>query len=492
MKENIKKIVLINPPWIFAHEREIVLSQNLGLGYLTAYLLKHGHQVEIIDALCEGINNYQKIKSNDQPFLQVGLDYQQIVKRIPLDTDFIGISAPFTNNAKIVKQLAHVIKESFPEIPIIMGGVYPSLTPYDAFCEKIEYYVIGEGEKALLDLVNGQEPNQIKGVLCFGKSKGFEAGQIIENLDQLPFPARDKLPMSKYVNFHSPRRLQLKTGSIITSRGCPFDCTFCSIHRITGYKWRMRSAENVLAEIRELVEKYGVEHIEFEDDNLTLDKQRALAIFEGLIKINKELKPLSWSTPNAVRIDTLDRDLLEKIKQSNCLSLNFAIESGDPELLKKMNKKLDLNTVLEMTRLCKALNIKMNAFFMIGYPGEDQASFQKTLSFIKEIKIIGVDNVYTTITRAYPGTKLYEFCEKNNYITIKDKQINTYLGNAITPENLIVTPDFDKKVLLKRLALVEKAVYPWYLRFYHRYAYLIKKIIPINMIKYIKKLIDEK
>lgn len=492
MKDNIKKIVLINPPWIFAHEREIVLSQNLGLGYLAAYLLKHGHQVEIIDALCEGIDNYQKTKSDNQIFLQVGLTYQQIVEKIPLDTNFIGISAPFTNNAKIVKQLANAIKESLPNIPIIMGGVYPSLTPKDAFCEKIEYYVIGEGEKPLLDLVNGQDPNKIKGVLCFGQSNDLTGGQIIEDLDQLPFPARDKLPMSKYVNFHSPRRQQLKTGSIITSRGCPFDCTFCSIHRITGYKWRMRSAENVLAEIRELVEKYGIEHIEFEDDNLTLNKQRALEIFDGIIKINKELKPLSWSTPNAVRIDSLDQELLEKIKQSNCLSLNFAIESGDPELLKKMNKKLDLNIVLEMTRLCKRLNINMNAFFMIGYPGEDQASFQKTLRFIKEIKKIGVDNVYTTITRAYPGTKLYEFCVKNNYITIKDNQVNTYLGNTITVENLIDTPDFDEKILRKRLALVEQAVYPGYLRFYHRYSYLIKKIIPINMIKYIKQLINKK
>lgn len=488
-----KNIILINPPWVFAHERDIILSQNLGLAYLAAYLTKYGHQVRIIDALAEGLSNKLKVKGSYQNFLQVGLNYQQIVDQIPADIDIIGISAPFTNNAKTVKQLAKQIKQAFPNKRIVLGGVYPSLTPDDAYCPEIDYYIIGEGEVPLLELAEGQDPKQIQGLLVQGQEcKNIARAKVIENLDEIPFPARDKLPMAQYLSFCSPRRDRTKTVSLITSRGCPFDCTFCSIHRINGYKWRMRSAGNVLAEIRELVEKYGIEHIEFEDDNLTLNKQRALEIFEGIIRINKELKPLSWSTPNAVRIDSLDRELLEKIKQSNCLSLNFAIESGDPELLKKMNKKLDLNIVLEMTKLCKTLNIKMNAFFMIGYPGEDQASFQKTLRFIKEIKKIGVDNVYTTITRAYPGTKLYEFCLENNYITSKDKQINTYLGNAITAENLIVMSDFNEKILRKRLALVAQAVYPGYLRFYHRYSYLIKKIIPINMIKYIKQLINKK
>jgi anaerobic magnesium-protoporphyrin IX monomethyl ester cyclase len=486
-----KNVVLINPPWIFSHEREIILSQNLGLAYLGAYLLKHGHQVMIIDALARGLANKLKVKGRYQPFLQVGLDYQQIAQLIPADTDIIGISAPFTNNAKIVKQLAKQIKQVFPDKPIVLGGVYPSLTPEDAFSPEIDYYIIGEGEIPLLELAEGKDPEQIQGLLVHGQEyKSTARAKIIENLDEIPFPARDKLPMEQYLSFCSPRRDRIKTASMITSRGCPFDCTFCSIHAITGYKWRMRSAKNVLEEIRGLVSEYSVEHIEFEDDNLTLDKTRALEIFDGIIKINKDAKPLSWSTPNAVRIDTLDRDLLEKIKQANCLSLNFAIESGDPGLLKKMNKNLNLNTVLEITALCKSLNIKMNAFFMIGYPGEDQASFQKTLMFIRKIKKIGVDNVYTTITRAYPGTKLYDFCVKNNYITNENNQAHTYLGNAITAENLIITPEFDKKILLKRLHLVEKTVYPFYLRCYHRYSYLVKKIIPINMIKYIKNIIN--
>ncbi len=483
-------VILINPPWFFAHERDIILSQNLGLGYLAAFLVEHGHKVTIIDALAEGVSNRRKIIEKKKSFLQVGLDYEKIAQKIPRDADFIGISAPFTNNASIVKELAKVIKGYFPTKPILLGGVYPSLTPVHAFCPEIDYYVIGEGEIPLLEIASGVNPEQVQGVLAYGQSnKKIEKAKVIAKLDTIPFPSRNKLPMSQYLSFCSPRKDKPKTASMITSRGCPYDCTFCSIHSITGYKWRMRSAKNVLDEVKLLVEKFGVEHIEFEDDNFTLDKKRAIAIFEGIEKINFEIKPVSWSTPNAVRIDSLDKKLLKIIKKSNCLSLNFAVESGDPALLEQMDKKLNLDTVIYVTELCKQLDIKVNAFFMIGYPGEDHASFKKTLSLIKKLKRLGVENIYSTITRAYPGTKLYDFCEKNNYIYDFNNKDNTYLGNAITFDNAIITPDFNEKILLERLRLIEKAAYPFYLRFYYKYFYQIKKVVPIELIKFIKKMI---
>lgn len=484
-----KKVVLINPPWYFEYPRDIILSQNLGIGYLSAYLQSHGHKVTVIDALAEGVGNIKKVKGRYQRFYQVGLNYKDILNKIPKDSDFVGISAPFTNNARIVKELADFLKTCMPETPIILGGVYPSLTPQEALSSSIDYCVIGEGEKALLDLVSSKDVETIKGVVSYVNNRGtFERTEIIKNLDEIPFPDRDKLPMSTYLNFYSPRREKLRTASIVTSRGCPFDCNFCSIHLITGYGWRKRSSENVLEEIKLLIKNYDIEHIEFEDDNLTLDKARAMEIFEGIEKINKDIKELSWSTPNAVRIDTLDEELLKKIKKSNCLSLSLAIESGDPEILKKMHKEINLWKVIEVTKLCKQLDIKTIVFFMVGYPGETGDSFNKTLSFVKKLKEIGVDIFYSTITRAYPGTKLFDVCLEKNYISRDIERENIFLGNTITPENAVTTPEFNSRILTKRLCLLEKTAVPFYLRFYHRRFHLIKKIVPDKIIQKIKRL----
>ncbi len=486
--KSAKKIILINPPWVFAHERDIILSQNLGLAYLAAYLTEHGHQVRIIDALADGVRTRIKVKGKYQTFLQVGLTYQQIADQITPDTDIIGISAPFTNNAKIVKQLASKIKQVFPNKLIVMGGVYPSLTPVDAFCPEIDYYIIGEGEIPLLELASDKDPRQIKGLLVRdGKHEIITCAEIIEKLDEIPFPARDKLPMAQYLSFCSPRRDRINTVSMITSRGCPFDCTFCSIHAITGYKWRMRSAENVIKEIKTLIKDYAIEHIEFEDDNLTLDKPRMQEIVKGIIKINQQGKPISWSAPNGVMVETLDRELLEQIKLSNCLFLNLAVESGDPEMLKKMNKKLDLAKVLEIAKICKQLGIRINAFFMLGYPGETEESFSKTLDFVKKLNKAGVNEFYATITRAYPGTKLFAQCRQAGFIADRLDREDIFLGNTLLKENGIETADFKIKDLLQRLREFEKITVPSYLRFYHKYYHILKKIIPDGFIQAAKK-----
>ncbi len=484
--------MLINPPWVFAHEREVILSQNLGLGYLAAFLLKHGHEVTIIDALAEGASNRKKINTRQELFLQVGLDYEKIIERIPEDSDFIGISAPFTNNAKIVKELAQKLKAVFPKKPIILGGVYPSLTPQDAFCPAIDYYVIGEGEIPLLEILSGHKPEDVQGVLVYAQPCGqIKSAKIIESLDDIPFPARHKLPMRQYLSFCSPRRDRIRTASMITSRGCPYDCTFCSIHSITGYRWRMRSAENVLSEIKLLVEEFGVEHIEFEDDNLTLEKSRMHDIVRGIIRLNNDGANLSWSAPNGVRVDTLDEKLLEQIKASNCIFLNLAVESGDADMLKRMNKRLNLDKVLEIARICKRLGIKTNAFFMIGYPGETEESFKKTLNFVKKLKDIGVDEFYATITRAYPGTKLFDECKEKGYISDVSDCAHMFLGNQIHKDNAIKTEDFTSRDLLRRFSLFERLTVPFYLRWYHKYYHIVKKVVPEHFIRRIKKVLGK-
>ena len=485
-----KNVVLINPPWYFSHPRERILSQNLGLGYLAAVLVRDGHAVSVIDALAQGIDCAQKIAGRYGEYYQIGVPLRRIVEQIPPQTELVGITAPFTNNGPIVRNLAREIKKSFPRVPIVLGGVYPSLTPQAARCSEIDYYVIGEGELALRDLVNGRDPCQITGVYSSDPALPPRASaEVFQVLDEIPFPAREMFPMQVYLGQYSPRRRRSRTASLITSRGCPFRCRFCSIHAVTGFGWRARSAVNVLAEISLLIEKYNIEHIEIEDDNFTLEKQRTMAIVDGITRLNaRGGNTVSWSLPNGVRVDTLDEALLRQIKNSNCVDLALAVESGDPHVLAKMNKQLDLQKVLDVAKICSRLGIPTSAFFMVGYPSETEGGFRKSMAFVKQLQGAGVGRFYATVSRAYPGTELFEECKAAGFLEEITDRENIFLANLITRENSIETPDFTQQDVLRRMSIFERATVPWFLRWYHAFHYVIKKFIPDAVIQIIKRL----
>jgi len=429
------KVTFINPPWYFKKEI-LFISQNLGIGYLASYIKKYGHEAYFIDALLEG--KYKKIlvKTKYQTVYRFGLSYEEIVKRIPKDTDFIGISIPFTDLAPIAKELSAVIKKSFPDIPIICGGIYPSNLKENEVIENIDYIVRGEGEAKLLEIISGKKTE-------------------IDKLDDLPFPDYDVRPMEEYIKWSPRGERKKKVLSIITSRGCPFDCNFCSIHPVYGYKWRCRSPENVIEEIKYAIERFGIEHIEFEDDNLTLRPKRALEIFEGL----KELS-VTWSTPNGVRIDTLNYDLLKIMKESGCTSLCLAAEHGDQEMLKLMNKRLDLNKVVEVAKWCAELKIPTNAFFIIGYPGETKERFNNLVKFAKKMKKIGIDTISVFIAKPHPNTKLYYLCKEKGYLVHDDTEnvlTLTHYANYHKEYIPIVTEDFDRDEVWRRYKYFQNA-----------------------------------
>lgn len=430
MKSKRKNIVLIAPPWYFDENRLRTHSycsrkapkkpkifprcHNLGLAYIAAYLEQEGHSVRIVDALSLGQTTTTEVSLKYQRVYRVGLSYDEIASLVPADTDIIGISSLFTNQATIVSELSSVIKKKYPRIPLVLGGIFPSTLPGKALTEKVDYLIRGEGELPLLQLASGVHPRDIKGLIFRENSKTINNGMAsaIANLDEIPFPARHLLPMEKYFN-----SMKLRSIDILTSRGCPFDCYFCSVHSVHGHKWRARSPENVIAEIEHVVRKYRIEHIEFADDNLTLDPKRAERIFD--LMIEKKLC-IPWSANNGVRIDTLNRNLLLKMRQSGCQLLALPVESGDPTTLKKMNKKLDLDKVRQVVRICRELGIFTKGYLMVGYPGETEERFRKSIDFAKQLLHEGMDHFAVFVAKPYPSTKLYQQCVNNGLLVTED------------------------------------------------------------------------
>ena len=413
--------------------------------------MNQGHEVEFIDALKMGKNVVQERQFGDKDVRMFGLRNEDIVDMIPSDSDYIAIGVPFTFLGTIAKELTGDIKKRF-EVPIIMGGVFPSTLP-ELAVNSADFIVRGEGEIPLRRLLSGEKPEEINGFHSTVFSNG--SAEFVTDLNNLPFPYRED-GFEEHLLFSSRGRKGQRTASLVTSRGCPYTCNFCSTHPTAGYKWRARSVDDVVSEIVYLQERFGVNHLEIEDDNFTLDSTRAKGILERIIKYKEGRNlHLDFSTPNGLRIDTLDRETITLMKKAGFKSIYLALESGDQEVLSLMNKRLSLDKVSEVAKLASEQDLPILYFFMIGYPGETREMFLKSVDFGLGLKKIGDCSFTTFLTRAYPGTKLFDDCLAKGYIadpTFVERDV--FLGDVFQ----IKCPEFDAKELERRLHYAQKTL----------------------------------
>lgn len=460
------KVVLISAPWIFKEEVEFV-SQNLGLGYLASYLQKNGHEVLIIDSLIEGLNNSAVLQTKYADTLKWGLPNAEIIKRIPHDAELIGITAPFTDSRFVVNPLSKEIRKAFPSAILVMGGVYPSTLPEEALnLSAVDAVVIGEGEIPLARIAAKKNFVEIGG-LAFkkdGKIIMTGAGEIVADIDKdIPAPSYDLRPMEKYVRWSPRGNKQDKTLSVVSSRGCPFQCRFCSIHNVYGRQWRAFSAKRVISEIQEAIDRFGVNHIEFEDDNLTLQKDRAMDIFEGIKNLKgRNGEKIVWSAPNGVMVNSLDRELIFKMKESGAELIYLPVESGDEKILQLMNKsnwQTHLQKTMEVVKHCVEAGIEASAFIIVGYPGEDKESFQKTVNFCKQMRDAGLAAITPLVATPYPNTELYNLCRQNGWLVNPDTEnvlIYQRYSNFLPEFVQINTPQCTKEEAYERFQTMVK------------------------------------
>jgi len=458
------KALLIRPPQMSPNMEFPAGPRSglpLGLLYIASVLEKEGIEVEIFDALVEFDLDYLDL---NQKWVHFGSSWEEIKKIIQKsEAEIIGINNPFSTQLKPALKVAALAKEALPESLVVVGGPHASVAPetflYDS--KEIDMVVGGEGEYTMpriISWIKGQEDvSNIAGVAYRknGKIKVNPPAPHIQDLDNLPLPAYHLLNMERYFELerlgYSPRVTFSYPGSeravsVITSRGCPFNCTFCSIHPHMGNRWRFHSAEYVLDHLRYLVSEYGVKHIHFEDDNLTLNKKRFETLLDGLLEENINI---TWDTPNGVRADTFDQTLLEKCKASGCTYLVVGVESGDQFTLNSIiKKKLDLKTVGRVAQDCKTVGIDLHAFFIIGFPGEKKKNLKATLEYALDLK--KKFNVFPHLNLAYPqiGTELFKICEEKGYLTapLNPKTYSNWRGDKL--ERLMIeTEDFKVKDL---------------------------------------------
>ena len=438
ISRKIEKILLIQPPYDILRIEPKTAQPPLGLAYLAAALEKD-YEVKILDAVVEGYENEQLI---DRDFKRYGLSFDEIRMEIEkFSPDVVGVSCLFSTQAENSHRVAKLAKEVNPNIITVFGGAHPSALPELVMEDcNVDFAIIGEGEYTTRELLRALEAESSFAALDGlalrenGRVKVLPKTRYIQELDSLPFPARHLLSMEKYFRINTPMGTttrRIPNTCLSTSRGCPANCIFCSIHTVWGRKYRTRGSENVIKEMESLLENYGVKELQFYDDNLTFDRARAFRIFDEMIKRRLDLL---WTTPNGVAIWALDEELLRKMRESGCYKISLGVESGDDYVLHRIiQKPLDLERVKPIINFCRELGMGIDAFFVVGFPGETKEQMEKTLCFARKLK---VDNLSITLATPHPGTRLYEICQRENYLkpNFNFKAIRSRRGQIDTPQ----------------------------------------------------------
>ncbi|MFP3228985.1 MAG: radical SAM protein [Nitrososphaeria archaeon] len=371
-----------------------VRSPPLGLAYIGAVLEGAGHQVMILDAPTQGM----------------GVDEaaREVLSWRP---DVVGISA-VTPTAKGGYRLACAIKSRAPDLPIVMGGQHVSFMFQEALSTGcVDYVAIGEGERTMAELVEAisgaRDAESVDGLALPGP-RLTRPRRPIENLDELPEPARHLLPMDEYTVFDKPVRII----HVIASRGCPYGCIYCSTSYYWGRRYRIRSARLVADEIERATQKYGTNIVVFADDELTLSHKW---VYEFLDELDRRKLDISWTC--GTRVSSVNRDLLERMRAKGCNIIYYGVESYNDEDLLRIRKKITTGQVQDAVRATKEAGMEVAGSFVLGFPWQRVEDVRNTVKFAERLNL---DYAQFTVATPYPGTPLYEEAVRDGLIEVWD------------------------------------------------------------------------
>lgn len=390
------------------------VSPPLGLAYVAAVLEENGVEVKIVDmhVECMTISELQNHIVSFQP-------------------DIVGIGTLTPTFYRAIEE-AQAIKQVNPNIIIVFGGVHPSFM-YEEILQNyscVDFVVIGEGEYTMLDLVNtldnGQDVKNVRGIAYRAGERIYktEKRPTIQNLDELPIPARHLFPMELYPEF--------RRGSISTSRGCPFKCVFCSASAFNGHQVRYHSVERILKEIKILKSEFGCSEITFNDDLFLFDRKRIFTLCHEIRKRNLDIK---WGCD--ARIDSVTPDLLRAMAEAGCTTILFGVESFSQKVLDTIGKQYKVQDAKRALRWARKAGILLQVTLVLGLPGEDDETFNETIKFIKDFQ---PEAAWAFFLSPYPGTEIYNNPEKFD-ITILSKQWDRYGDFEPTTETPAMTQE---------------------------------------------------
>ncbi len=404
------RIALINPCPETDLQRHRYGVGHLGLGYVAACLVHGGHDVRGIDAKTHG------------------LDLSTVVRQVHgINPRLVGVTA-MTHEIVHVGRLAGAIKKVLPEAIVMVGGPHTTALPEETLSEfsAIDVAVRGEGERTAFELaaaIAGGNPRHTWASIAGITYR--DNGQIVRNADRPFIEELDTLPFPAWERFPTPP----KGWGLYAGRGCPFRCAFCQ--RVLGSRIRLRSVDNVLAEIQELEERIGQRTSWFQDETFGVNLRWTNELLDRLIERGHRQDRV-WHWKANSRANLADRALYRKMKQAGCTMLDFGIESGNPSILRRIHKNITLSQARRAIAAARAAGLRTNAFFIIGHPGETWSTAMQTVRFAP---MCGADSIAVGVMVPYPGTEIWNMARRGQWgyrLTSRDwRHYDKYFGNAL-------------------------------------------------------------
>jgi anaerobic magnesium-protoporphyrin IX monomethyl ester cyclase len=435
-------VTLIRSPELVTDRSNALTTPPVGIAYLGGFLRKHGIDVQLIDALGEGLNLYNSLLEfpDRAGFYLHGLSLDQVVDKIDSKAKIIGVSCMFSQDWPLNRELIRKIRKKFPNSIIIAGGEHISAVPAFVMnnCPELDYCLCGEGEIALLSLVEKLSLNCTVSLeeipsLVYRLDNSIKHSNAIpkriQDIDSIPWPAWDLVPIENYLETGSGYGINKgRNMPIVATRGCPYACTFCSNPQMWTTKWVARNPKCVVDEIESYVKKYSANNFDFYDLTAIVRK-------DWIIKFCAELEQrnlkITYQLPSGTRSEAIDAEVCAALKRTGCCHITYAPESGSNNTLKKVNKRLKLTNLFASMRSAvdQKLFIKMN--IVLGFPHETHLDILKTMVFLARCAWIGVHDVFIFTFSPYPGSQLFkELREKGNIPQLSDDyffSLSTYI-----------------------------------------------------------------
>jgi len=416
------KVCLVRVPSLFA-AGALTLSATppIGLAYVAASVRAAGHDVKFIDAIGEAV---QQVYYFGRKNLYVnGLTPQEIIERVPEDIQFICVSFPFSHEWPFAKQICNQLKDSFPKAIIMGGGEHITAMPEFSLkdCLAIDYAVLGEGEETIVNLIaaleDGRPFNAVEGI-------GFRQGQRVvltprharmRDMNGIARPAWDLIPLETYLAGGYSFGVNIgRTIPLMATRGCPYQCTFCSNPSMWTTLWMARTPEDVVDEMQDYIKRYQAQNFDFYDLTTIVRKDWTVRFCQLIIerKLN-----ITWQLPSGTRSEALDDDVTKLLYDSGCRNLSYAPESGSPEILRLIKKKINPDRMIDSMRTSVKNGINIKANMIIGFPGEKFHNILESYWFAMRMAWVGVDDMSMWVFSAYPGSEIFNDLIKAGKIT---------------------------------------------------------------------------
>lgn len=466
MPENKLDCLLISPPMFYGNEGNIwqQISSNfppLGLASIASYVRSRGFSVRIIDCnifspTVDQFEKYFKEEYADK--------YSEI--------ECIGFTAT-TIMIKKSYQIAQICKRYYPNARIVFGGVHTTFLPKEILeHDFIDIAVLGEGELTMEEILSRKPLSEIKGIAYAVYASGKrdfvfnEARPRILDLNQLPMPAFDLLPISSYRPAKGSYK-RMPAMSMVTSRGCPGQCTFCA--KTLGNRVVFLSAEKIFEQIEFLIANYGIKQILFYDDTFTVNKANVIKLCELLIDNKTDL---TWTC--FARVDFVDLEMLEKMKLAGCHQIMYGVENVDETVLKNINKRINMDQVEKAVKATKKAKIECRLAFMVGNPGDNQETLERNIRFVNKIN---PDLLIVNVTTPFPGTEMFRWADEKGLLLSYDWDDYDLEKSVMRLENLTAE---EIKGFYRQM----------YRRFYFRPSYVIRKLLSLRSWEDIKVILD--